>query len=145
MNKTEDPSEVPEVSPLEAHEMLKADKDAVLLDVRSKMEFDYVGHPIGALNIPWQNPPKWQLNPEFLDNVRDALTSQVIGKPPENRLILAMCRSGKRSLDAATYLQESGFENVINIREGFEGGLDSNRHRGNLGGWRYHKLPWEQT
>ncbi|NNE37704.1 MAG: rhodanese-like domain-containing protein, partial [Gammaproteobacteria bacterium] len=70
MNNIEDLTRVSEVSPLEAYEMLKSDNKAVLLDVRSKMEFDYVGHPTGAINVPWQNPPDWQLNLDFLDQVR---------------------------------------------------------------------------
>ncbi len=145
MDNTDDGSGVPEVSPLEANEILQSDNRAVLLDVRSKMEFDYVGHPVGALNVPWQSPPKWQLNPDFLEDVRRELKSRAANQRPEDMVVLAMCRSGKRSLDAATYLKESGFQKVINIGDGFEGGLDNNKHRGNLAGWRFHDLPWEQT
>ena len=29
-------------------------------------------------------------------------------------------------------------------RKGFEGDLDENHHRGQLGGWRFCGLPWEQ-
>ena len=41
-------------------------------------------------------------------------------------------------------LTEAGFTNVYNIDEGFEGELDDSHHRGSVGGWRYHCLPWEQ-
>jgi hypothetical protein len=34
---------------------------------------------------------------------------------------------------------------VINVGEGFEGPLDENYHRGTLGGWRSHGLPWQQN
>lgn len=145
MIKTEQLSVVSEISPLEAYDILRADKRAILLDVRSKMEFDYVGHPEGSINVPWQNPPNWQLNANFLDEVKLSVKQHVPDQQPEETLILAMCRSGKRSLDAATYLKESGFNKVINIVEGFEGDLDANKRRGNINGWRYHNLPWEQT
>jgi rhodanese-related sulfurtransferase len=145
MKKSGDLAEVVQVRPLKAFEMLRSDKTTVLLDVRSKMEFDYVGHPLGAINVPWQNPPAWQLNPEFLQQVRDELKKNNPSLGPEETMILAMCRSGKRSFDAATFLLENGFKKVINIEEGFEGNLDSNKHRGNINGWRHHQLPWEQT
>src|SRR5262245_20862867 len=44
-------SDVPAVTPLDAHAILQRDPRAVLLDVRTKMEFDYVGHPIGAVHV----------------------------------------------------------------------------------------------
>ena len=63
-----------EVSPKQAREMLDSDPNSVLLDVRSKVEFDYVGHPIGAVNVPWQEPPGWKETPEFAGLVRKRLT-----------------------------------------------------------------------
>ena len=65
--------------------------------------------------------------------------------PPEDTTVLMLCRSGARSMNAAIELKKNGFSNVINIAEGFEGALDKNQHRGNIGGWRFHNLPWEQT
>lgn len=137
--------DVDEVSPLQAKRKLDSKKSAVLLDVRSKLEYDYVGHPIGAINVPWQSPPNWELNPAFLEEVVDALKVRFPDAVPEEVAVFAMCRSGKRSFDAATYLKESGFTQVVNIAEGFEGDLDANKHRGNTNGWRFHSLPWEQT
>ena len=34
--------------PKQAHEFLQANPDAVLIDVRSEVEFLFVGHPVGA-------------------------------------------------------------------------------------------------
>jgi len=56
-----------------------------------------------------------------------------------------LCRSGQRSLDAAKALENAGYQHLINIVDGFEGSLDANKHRGNLGGWRFVGLPWEQS
>jgi len=145
MKKSEDYVDVDEVSPLEAHEKLITEKFAVLLDVRSKLEFDYVGHPVGAINVPWQSPPGWELNPAFFEEVAYSLKERFPETSPEEVTVFAMCRSGKRSFDAATYLKESGFGKAVNIAEGFEGDLDVNKHRGNTNGWRFHCLPWEQT
>ena len=48
---------IEDISPQQAWEMLGQDQDAVLLDVRSRVEHDFVGHPPGALPVPWQDPP----------------------------------------------------------------------------------------
>ena len=52
---------------------------------------------------------------------------------------------GKRSVDAGLELEKHGFTNVANVLEGFEGELDAEHHRGNLGGWRKNGLPWRQV
>jgi rhodanese-related sulfurtransferase len=61
------------------------------------------------------------------------------------RPLLIICRSGRRSVDAGEALEAAGFSNVINVLDGFEGELDDNYHRGTLGGWRFHGLPWFQS
>ena len=83
---TEQQYMIAEVTLEQAWKMLQENPNAILLDVlRSKVEFDYVGHPVGAVHVPLQEFPDWQTDP------------------------------------------------------------DENRHRGNVNGWRYHGLPWEQT
>lgn len=134
------------VSPKQAWEMLESDPDAVVLDVRSRVEFDYVGHPVGAVNVPWQEAPDWHVDPEFVDKVRARLRQVGAGRDPASTLtVLALCRSGNRSEAAADALSGAGFKRVYNIAEGFEGDRDGNKHRGSLNGWRFHGLPWEQT
>ena len=58
--------------------------------------------------------------------------------------ILFLCRSGVRSRSAASAALDAGFTKAYNILEGFEGDKDADNHRGNLGGWRFHGLPWYQ-
>jgi len=135
---------IDEVNPVQAWEILNSNEPAVLLDVRSKVEFDYVGHPSGAVNVPWQEAPEWSVDPEFVDKVRVRLR-ELAQRPPEDITVLTLCRSGKRSLDAGIRLAESGFKRVLNIAEGFEGDLDEKKHRGTINGWRFYNLPWEQT
>lgn len=131
------------VTPPEAAHILASQPEAVLLDVRSKVEFDYVGHPAGAINVIWKDYPDWQQNPRFVDEVRAALAAR--GGDLPSRPLLAICRSGARSLAAAKALAAAGYENLYNVEEGFEGDKDAAGHRRSVGGWLYHGLPWEQT
>ena len=63
------------VTPPEAAAVLRDDSSAVLIDVRSKVEFDYVGHPAGAVNLIWKDYPAWEENPDFVAEVRKTLDS----------------------------------------------------------------------
>jgi len=136
---------IPEITPLQAFEILNSDKSSVLIDVRTVPEFEYVGHPVNAVNIPWPGAPSPEAVQDFVKKVRKNLQMlNNAGGPIESLPVLAICRSGRRSMDAAVALTESGFEKVFNVVEGFEGGLDRERHRGTINGWRYHGLPWEQ-
>lgn len=139
-------SEIKHLTPPEAWEILQTSADAVLLDVRTNMEFDYVGHPMNAINIPWQEAPDWEIKTDFVDMVRKMLASRTEGSGEIETLpVLTICRSGKRSLAAAEALSKSGFRNVYNIEEGFEGDRDGAKHRSTINGWRFHNLPWEQS
>ena len=68
--------QIKRVTPRAAWQVLSADTQAVLLDVRSKVEYDYVGHPTGALNIMWKDYPDWQENPRFVAEVGAALADR---------------------------------------------------------------------
>lgn len=131
---------VAEVNPKQAWNILREKPAAILLDVRSKVEFDYVGHPVGAVHVPIQEAPDWQTDPDFAQKVIERL-----GESSRDITILTICRSGKRSMLAAQLLEAQGYTHTANIAEGFEGDLDENCHRGNVNGWRFHGLPWEQT
>jgi len=133
------------LTPREAWDMLQEDPRAVLVDVRSNMEFLFVGHPVGSVHIPWIDEPDWVVNPHFVRQVRELMLGGVIcdgmtGCAP----VILICRSGKRSLDAGRALIEAGFQEVYNVLDGFEGDLDESHHRSTLGGWRHEGLPWEQ-
>ena len=126
------------LSPQQAWDLLQQNTSAILVDVRTQMEHAYVGHPIGAVLIPWKEAPSWEINQNFVDDVKKIA-------PNTNTPILLLCRSGQRSLSAAKALEESGYSHLINIVDGFEGPLDANQHRGNVGGWRFCGLPWQQN
>jgi rhodanese-related sulfurtransferase len=126
------------LNPRQAWDLLQQNTDAVLVDVRTKLEHAFVGHPLGALHIAWKEAPDRHVNSTFVVEVEKVV-------PDRNAPVLLLCRSGQRSLDAAKALEEAGFKRPINIIDGFEGPLDQHNHRGNLGGWRFNGLPWEQS
>jgi len=134
------------LTPQQAHGLLEEDASAVLIDIRSTMEFLFVGHPVGAVHVPWIDEPDWTVNPEFVTEIRKLLLGGAICSVDEGPCapVILICRSGKRSLEAGKALIENGFTNVFHIDEGFEGERDEHHHRSTLGGWRFRGLPWEQ-
>lgn len=135
---------IKEIGPQQAFEILSTDPQSILVDVRSSMEYEYVGHPNGSINIPWKEPPGWEVDTGFVDKVRAVLVEKFPGRKTDDLTILAICRSGVRSRSAGEALINNGFLHVYNVAEGFEGDKDENRHRGEINGWRFHGLPWEQ-
>ena len=122
----------------ESWDILQNDTTAVLIDVRTKMEHLFVGHPPKSIHIPWKEAPDFQLNAHFVESVHRVA-------PNFNIPILLLCRSGQRSLEAAVALENTGYLRLINIVDGFEGSLDHNKQRGHLNGWRFVGLPWQQS
>lgn len=110
---------------------------AKFVDVRSPEELKFVGKVPGALAVPWATGTSLVRNPRF---VRE-LEAKVGGRDAP---VLLLCRSGKRSAEAAAAATRAGFAQVFNVLEGFEGYLDANKRRGASGGWRHDQLPWEQ-
>ena len=110
--------------------------EAVLVDVRSDAEREWVGFVPGAVGLAWKQWPGMALNPAFDAGLRAAV-------PPGRKAVL-LCRSGVRSIAAARRATELGIE-AYNILEGFEGDPDENGQRGRKGGWRLRGLPWRQN
>jgi rhodanese-related sulfurtransferase len=92
----------------------------------------------GSLHVPWATDTALNRNPCFAK----ALDAKVGPKSGNERPVLLLCRSGKRSALAAA--AKAGIANVFNVQEGFEGDTDERRERGHFNGWRFHSLPWEQ-
>jgi sulfur dioxygenase len=109
--------------------------DAVLVDVRSDAEREWVGFIPDAARVAWKQWPGMALNPAFDDALKAAV-------PPGKKALL-LCRSGVRSIAAAKRATELGIE-AYNILEGFEGDPDEHGQRGRRGGWRMRGLPWRQ-
>lgn len=134
---------VPDVAPQEAFQALKDDPQAVLVDVRTDAEWNFVGVPeLGALGkqvvlIPWQVFPSMQVNAHFAEHLRRA------GITAESK-VYYLCRSGARSLAAGQAAQMAGFPHAFNVADGFEGPVDGEGHRGTVAGWKADGLPWRQ-
>ncbi|GAB4175604.1 MAG: hypothetical protein OHK0026_15460 [Rhodocyclaceae bacterium] len=124
------------LTPREAAEFLRQNPTAVFVDVRSEMEFLFVGHPVGAIMIPWNDGPNWDINPDFIAHVKKATSV--------DRPVVLICRSGNRSREAGHALEQAGFTRVYNVLHGFEGDLSDDHRRNVLNGWRFEGLPWEQ-
>jgi rhodanese-related sulfurtransferase len=123
------------VTPPQAWELVQAGS-AHIIDVRNRYEWEFVGRVPDTTMIEWKHYPSGELNGRFIDEIKSRFSAD------DNLLFL--CRSGVRSDAAAKALNAAGFKNAFNILEGFEGDLDADGHRGQIGGWRKHGLPWKQ-
>ena len=132
------------ITSLEAWNICQKDPRTLLVDVRSSMEYLFVGHPQGAIHVPWIDEPDWVVNKNFSTEIRKLALGGLKESSTDDVPIILICRSGNRSDEAGKALIEAGIRNVYHIDEGFEGKLDENHHRSTLGGWRFHGLPWEQ-
>lgn len=136
--------ELKTLTPKQAWQLQQDEPKALLVDVRSQMEFLFIGHPVGAIHIPWIDEPDWNINPHFAAEVRKLVLGGLDHQSHSNVPVMLICRSGKRSKEAGELLLKEGFGQVYNIADGFEGELDDKHHRSTLGGWRFDGLPWEQ-
>ena len=109
--------------------------EAVLVDVRTDAEREWVGKVPGAIAVAWKQWPGMAANQNFDEQLRAAV--------PEGKKVVLLCRSGVRSVAAAQRATGLGIE-AYNILEGFEGDVDANGQRGSLSGWRKRGLPWNQ-
>lgn len=109
--------------------------DAVLVDVRTDAEREWVGFVPGAVTAAWKQWPGMRVNESFEAQLQAAV--------PAGKKVVLLCRSGIRSIAAAKCATAMGLE-AYNILEGFEGDPDDQAQRGHQGGWRLRGLPWRQ-
>ncbi len=133
-----------DISVEEAWRRLGDETSAVLVDVRTGAEWNFVGAPdlsgIGKqiIRVSWQTLPKMEQNPAFVEEVRAQASDT-------DASLLFLCRSGVRSQAAAIAMTAAGYSQCFNVAGGFEGDLDGDRHRGVTGGWKAAGLPWSQA
>jgi rhodanese-related sulfurtransferase len=109
--------------------------EAVLVDIRTDAERDWVGFIPGAVNIEWKHWPGMQVSGAFDEELR--------ARVPADRKLVMLCRSGVRSVASSRRATELGYR-AYNILEGFQGDPDEQGHRDTRGGWRVRGLPWRQ-
>jgi rhodanese-related sulfurtransferase len=134
----------------EAYNMWRANTERIkLLDVRTFVEYIFIGHAEMAFNIPllhqttrWDSSKKhyaMELNPDFLTQVKNWASP--------NDTILVMCRSGGRSAMAINLLAKSGFKYLYNIVDGMEGDMVKDSEniyymKRMKNGWKNSGIPW---
>jgi len=97
-------AEYHQVSAEEAKKMLDANRNIILLDVRSEEEYK-AKHIPGATLLPL---------PEIESKAANVL-------PDKNAVILVYCRSGVRSRNASNQLVSMGYSQVYDIAGGISG------------------------
>ena len=111
---------------------LMAESNSVLLDVRTKEEWETIGKPEGEkiglktyfLSIQFGNERIFNKN--FVQEFKNLAINQ-------DKNILIICRSGVRSQFAAELLNKENYT-CINISDGFEGNQENV-------GWKKNGLP----
>ena len=124
------------VTPEEAWRLHSAGA-ATLVDVRTRPEWEFVGHVAGVPLLEWRRYGEQRPNPAFAEELESLAA--------KDEPVLFLCRSGVRSHHAAELAARRGHARAYNVLEGFEGDLDPAHRRGSLGGWRRAGLPWIQT
>ncbi len=115
------------VTPQEAHSLREAGV-AVIVDVRTPVEYAQVGHVPETPLIEWpRNGGRAEMQ-AFLDTLRAKFD-------PLER-VLFICRSGVRSHYAAELAARAGYESAYNVLEGFEG-----EYGAGTNGWKAAGLP----
>ncbi|MEM6524615.1 MAG: rhodanese-like domain-containing protein [Bacteroidota bacterium] len=96
------------ITPKEFEDLRSGDKPLIVIDVRERWEHEEEN--IGALNIPLCTIPSKLKELEKYQN------SQIV----------CHCKTGKRSRQAAKYLEKSGFKNVLSLEGGIQAYLSQN-------------------
>lgn len=144
------------ISSREAHQKLEELGDSALfIDIRTRAEIAFLGMPeLAHANIPYmsvgdfsewddkKNTFKLQANSGFVLQVEDLVAQRGLNKQSP---IFLLCRSGNRSAKAARVLYLSGYEQVYNIFDGFEGDKAKQgplKGQRIVNGWKNSGLPW---
>ena len=135
-----------DVTARDAWEGLETNPNAVLVDVRTKVEWQLIGQPdlssIDREPIYLQWVTMQGVNPDFVAELQAALAERGVANDAP---VYFMCQSGGRSKMAAMQCAELGYSASYNVAEGFEGDLDENQHRNSVSGWKVAGLPWTQS
>ena len=146
-----------DLSAEEAYEMQKESK-AIIVDVRTTLEYIYVGHGEGFINIPSYY---WTYNPKSIEIRVKSATYEIKNSKVKNHKstmklydakevknenfvsevmqamklqgvdsVVLVCRTGPRSRAAANLLAKEGIT-AYNLEDGF------------INGWKEDDLPWD--
>lgn len=153
---------------IEAYDMLNTVPNTYLIDVRTRAEYQFIGHPPMAYLFPYyflsdqlvKKEDVWEYQ---LSANNKAFVQEISKGFQKSNNLLIICRDGTRSILAAKELIKAGFKNVYNVKDGFEGPPfpfyeDQNKHKfyrqlakrnkipaynhRRLYGWQWWGLPW---
>jgi rhodanese-related sulfurtransferase len=153
---------------IEAYDMLNTVPNTYLIDVRTRAEYQLIGHPPMAYLFPYlfltdKLEKKGETWIYQFSNKNKSFVEEISKKFQKTNNLLILCRDGARSILAARELIKNGFKNVYNVKDGFEGPLfpyfeDENRHKfyrqlakrntipaynhRRFYGWQWWGLPW---
>lgn len=111
---------------IEAFDMLNAVPDTYLIDVRTRAEYQFAGHPPMAYLFPYSfftnTLAKEGENWMYRFNTKNkSFLIEIYKKFQKTNNIILICRDGIRSKLAARELIKNGFRYVYNVKNGFEG------------------------
>jgi len=143
-----------EATPLEAYDLIQKDAGRMfIVDVRTQAEYQFVGHPVGAVLVPFQfmGPKFTGKEYEMVENTN--FTKDILARfNPKTDTLFFLCRSGTRAAVAVNTIVEGGWpaDKAYVILGGFEGekmkdknsAFDGQRVGG---GWRNEGLPWSYS
>jgi rhodanese-related sulfurtransferase len=112
--------------------------NAVLVDIRTDCEREWVGFVPGAAVVAWKQWPGLVMNANYDAQIK------ALSEASERRPLVMLCRSGIRSIASAKRATELGIV-AYNILEGLEGDANADGHRATHGGWKFRGLPWRQN
>ncbi len=135
-----------DVTSEQAWQVLADNPSALLVDVRTQVEWRLIGKPdLSSLDreplfLEWVTMQG--LNKNFVSELQVELENRSVASDVP---IYFLCQSGGRSKVAAIQCTALGYSAAWNIAEGFEGDLDATKHRNSINGWKVSGLPWTQS
>jgi len=153
---------------IEAYDMLNTVPNTYLIDVRTRPEYQFIGHPPTAYLFPYyfwngdlvKKDETWAYHFQVKNK---SFVDEISKKFQKTNNLLIISRDGTRSIAAAQDLVKNGFKSVYNVQDGFEGPPfpyfeDENRHKfyrqltkrnkvpgynhRRFYGWQWWNLPW---
>ena len=142
-----DSNEIKQISSNEAFEEINSNVGALLIDVRSELEWKKIGIPdLGDLNerlvlLELQSMPSMEINQNFLAELKETLRNRNV------KNVMFMCKAGVRSQAAAVksisvLLNANKSIRICNVSDGFEG-KGFSIFGGITSGWKNSGLPWK--
>jgi rhodanese-related sulfurtransferase len=140
-----------DVTPAEAFEMLKKNPEhTFLVDCRTRAEYQFVGHPEGACNVPIRFLSAEVGKKGYIEKNNPNFGKDLLARfNPATDTLIILCRSGNRSCAGCNEAIKAGWpeDKIFNMMGGFEGGKNKNKASSFYGqrwdgGWRLEGLPW---